>query len=183
LKSNDERLSQNDEKLAKTITALTDRENALERRIAEVDRFKKKNRELSDELRATKAALKEANSQARKAATASGTKGPADRGAGRSRRRGQSRRRPGRKPARSKPARRGNRRPNTGTRDDLNPPGQMPHPGRAPRSTRLSATSPMEPLPAPHRRRQDSRRPRPPSKPRNSPTMRRWTGSGPARQP
>jgi predicted nucleic acid-binding Zn-ribbon protein len=74
LKSNDERLSQNDEKLAKTITALTDRENALERRIAEVDRFKKKNRELSDELRATKAALKEANSQARKAATASGTK-------------------------------------------------------------------------------------------------------------
>ena len=74
LKSNDERLSQNEEKLAKTITALTDRENALERRIAEVDRFKKKNRELSDELRATKAALKEANSQARKAATASGTR-------------------------------------------------------------------------------------------------------------
>lgn len=74
LKSNDERLTQNDEKLAKTITALTDRENALERRIAEVDRFKKKNRELSDELRATKSALKEANSQARKAATASGTK-------------------------------------------------------------------------------------------------------------
>lgn len=68
LKSNDERLTQNDEKLAKTITALTDRENALERRIAEVDRFKKKNRELSDELRATKSALKEANSQARKAA-------------------------------------------------------------------------------------------------------------------
>ncbi|VVT02401.1 hypothetical protein [Hoeflea sp. EC-HK425] len=68
LKSNDERLTQNDEKLAKTITALTDRENALERRIAEVDRFKKKNRELSDELRATKSALKEANSQAKKAA-------------------------------------------------------------------------------------------------------------------
>lgn len=68
LKSNDERLTQNDEKLAKTITALTDRENALERRIAEVDRFKKKNRELSDELRATKSALKEANSQARKVA-------------------------------------------------------------------------------------------------------------------
>jgi predicted RNase H-like nuclease (RuvC/YqgF family) len=64
-----------------------------------------------------------------------------------------------------------------------NLPRQMPHPGRAPRSTRLSATSPMEPPPAPHRRRQDSRRPRPPSKPKNSPTMIRWTGSGPARQP
>lgn len=73
LKSNDERLTQNDEKLAKTITALTDRENALERRIAEVDRFKKKNRELSDELRATKSALKEANSHFIKAAA--GTRG------------------------------------------------------------------------------------------------------------
>ena len=71
LKSNDERLSQNEEKLAKTITALTDRENALERRIAEVDRFKKKNRELSDELRAAKNAVKEANSLARKAAASS----------------------------------------------------------------------------------------------------------------
>jgi peptidoglycan hydrolase CwlO-like protein len=68
LKSNDERLAQSEEKLARAITALTDRENALERRIAEVDRFKAKNRELSDELRQTKSALKEANSLARKAA-------------------------------------------------------------------------------------------------------------------
>ncbi|WP_417416585.1 hypothetical protein [Hoeflea sp.] len=68
LKSNEERLAQSEEKLARTITALTDRENALERRIAEVDRFKKKNRELSDELRVAKNAVKEANSLARKAA-------------------------------------------------------------------------------------------------------------------
>jgi len=60
LKSNDERLSQSEEKLAKTITALTDRENALDRRIAEVERFKKKNRELSDELRAVRNAAREA---------------------------------------------------------------------------------------------------------------------------
>ncbi|MEM5474606.1 hypothetical protein WNZ14_23015 [Hoeflea sp. AS60] len=71
LKSHDDKLSQNEEKLSKTITALTDRENALERRIAEVDRFKKKNRELSDELRAAKIAVKEANSLARKAAAGS----------------------------------------------------------------------------------------------------------------
>jgi chromosome segregation ATPase len=187
LKSNDERLSQNDEKLAKTITALTDRENALERRIAEVDRFKKKNRELSDELRATKAALKEANSQARKAATASGTKArPTGAQAGLA-----AEAKAGEDPDASPPA------PNPPAAETAGPtpepatpetqrpnlPRQMPHPGRAPRSTRLSATSPMEPLPAPHRRRQDSRRPRPPSKPKNSPKMRRWTGSGPARQP
>jgi len=54
LKTSDERLSHNEQKLSKTITAITDRENALERRIAEVERFKKKNRELSDELRAVK---------------------------------------------------------------------------------------------------------------------------------
>lgn len=71
LKSNDERLTQNEEKLARTITALTDRENALERRIAEVNRFKKKNRELSDELRSAKNAVKEANSLARKAVASS----------------------------------------------------------------------------------------------------------------
>ena len=71
LKSNDDRLSQSEEKLARTITTLTDRENALERRISEVERFKKKNRELSDELRAAKNAAKEANSLARKAALSS----------------------------------------------------------------------------------------------------------------
>ncbi|KGF69315.1 hypothetical protein LL06_11580, partial [Hoeflea sp. BAL378] len=54
LKSTNERLGQNEEKLTKTITALTDRENALERRSAEVERFRQKNRELSDELRAAK---------------------------------------------------------------------------------------------------------------------------------
>tara|TARA_R110002020_G_scaffold127531_1_gene286096 strand:+ start:2410 stop:3813 length:1404 start_codon:yes stop_codon:yes gene_type:complete len=56
LKSTNERLVQNEEKLAKTITMLTDRENALERRSAEVERFRQKNRELSDELRAAKKA-------------------------------------------------------------------------------------------------------------------------------
>ena len=72
LKSNDQRLSRNEDKLAKAITALSDRENALERRVAEVDRFKKKNRELSDELRAAKKAAREANSLARKAAANGG---------------------------------------------------------------------------------------------------------------
>lgn len=68
LKSNDQRLAQNEEKLTKAIAALSDRENALERRVAEVDRFKKKNRELSDELRAAKKEAREATSIARKAA-------------------------------------------------------------------------------------------------------------------
>ena len=67
LASTEHRLAQSEEKLAKTITALTDRENALERRIAEVERFKQKNRELSDELRTAKAAVKEAEKLARKA--------------------------------------------------------------------------------------------------------------------
>lgn len=68
LKSTEERLAQTDEKLSKSIIALTDRENALDRRVAEVNRFKQKNRELSDELRAAKTAAKEANRLARKAA-------------------------------------------------------------------------------------------------------------------
>lgn len=68
LKSTEERLAQTEEKLSKSIITLTDRENALDRRMAEVDRFKKKNRELSDELRAAKTAAKEANRLARKAA-------------------------------------------------------------------------------------------------------------------
>ena len=65
LKAEGERLAKNEAKLASTITALTDRENALERRIAEVERFRRKNRELSDETRAAKAALKEAVSGVR----------------------------------------------------------------------------------------------------------------------
>ena len=73
LKSTNQRLSQNEEKLAKAITALSDRENALERRVAEVDRFKKKNRELSDELRAAKKEAREANGLARKAAATNGS--------------------------------------------------------------------------------------------------------------
>jgi len=73
LKSNEARLSQDEEKLARTITALTDRENALERRVAEVERFKQKNRELSEELRAAKNAVKEANILARKAAAGNRT--------------------------------------------------------------------------------------------------------------
>lgn len=72
LKSSDQRLSQTEDKLSKAITALSDRENALERRVAEVDRYKKKNRELSDELRAAKKAAREANSLARKAAANGG---------------------------------------------------------------------------------------------------------------
>ena len=68
LKSTEERLAQTEEKLSKSIITLTDRENALDRRMAEVDRFKKKNRELSDELRAARTAAKEANRLARKAA-------------------------------------------------------------------------------------------------------------------
>ena len=72
LKSNDERLAQNEEKLAKAITALTDRENALERRVAEIGRFRQKNRELSDEIRAAKAALKQAGNGARIPARAQG---------------------------------------------------------------------------------------------------------------
>ncbi|WP_417412601.1 hypothetical protein [Hoeflea sp.] len=73
LNSTEQRLSQNEEKLAKAITALSDRENALERRVAEVDRFKKKNRELSDELRAARKEARDAQSLARKAAAASGS--------------------------------------------------------------------------------------------------------------
>lgn len=66
LKNNDDRLTQSQDKLARSITSLTDRENALDRRIAEVERFRQKNRELSDEVRAAKSALKEAVSTVKK---------------------------------------------------------------------------------------------------------------------
>ncbi|MDF1607981.1 hypothetical protein PZ897_07325 [Hoeflea sp. YIM 152468] len=72
-----DRLTHSEEMLAKTITALTDRENALDRRIAEVDRFKTKNRELSDELRSARKALSETGSRAKTPAGASnGTAAP-----------------------------------------------------------------------------------------------------------
>ena len=70
LKSHDTRLAQTEEKLAKTITTLTDRENALDRRVAEVERFRLKNRELSDELRAARNALKSASAGTGKTAGA-----------------------------------------------------------------------------------------------------------------
>lgn len=68
LKSNDERLAQTEEKLAASITALSDRENALDRRVAEVERFRQKNKELAQELRAAKAALVSAAGSARNTA-------------------------------------------------------------------------------------------------------------------
>ncbi|KJS15341.1 MAG: hypothetical protein VR78_09045 [Hoeflea sp. BRH_c9] len=64
LQNNEERLAHTQAKLAQTITALTDRENALERRSAEIERFRQKNRVLSDEIRAAKSALKDATSAA-----------------------------------------------------------------------------------------------------------------------
>ncbi len=68
LKSHDERLAQTEEKLAKAITTLSDRENALDRRIAEVERFRQKNRELSEELRAARSTRNTAGSNVRKTA-------------------------------------------------------------------------------------------------------------------
>ncbi|MBC7285098.1 hypothetical protein [Hoeflea sp.] len=62
LKNHDDRLAQTEEKLAATITALSDRENALDRRVAEIERFRQKNKELAEELRAAKSALKGAGS-------------------------------------------------------------------------------------------------------------------------
>ncbi|WP_139112486.1 hypothetical protein [Hoeflea olei] len=67
LKSNSERLAQTEQKLARTITALTDRENALERRVAEVERFRQKNRELSDQLRGVRSGSRSATDTARAA--------------------------------------------------------------------------------------------------------------------
>jgi len=68
LKSNDERLTQAEEKLATSIATLSDRENALDRRVAEVERFRQKNKELAEELRAAKTALKSAAGSMRKTA-------------------------------------------------------------------------------------------------------------------
>ncbi|MEP3439037.1 MAG: hypothetical protein ABJN75_19990 [Hoeflea sp.] len=73
LKSSEDRLTQNEEKLAKAITALTDRENALDRRVAEIERFRQKNRQLSEELRAARSALKK---------SANGTSTATDSGSG-----------------------------------------------------------------------------------------------------
>lgn len=59
LKREEDRVAATEEKLAATVTALTDRENALERRVAEVERFKQKNRDLSSELRTAKREIKD----------------------------------------------------------------------------------------------------------------------------
>jgi len=68
LKSTDQRLTQAEEKLATSIATLSDRENALDRRVAEIERFRQKNKELAEEVRAAKAALKSAAAGARKTA-------------------------------------------------------------------------------------------------------------------
>jgi chromosome segregation ATPase len=63
LKREEGRLAETEAKLAKTISALTDRENALDRRVAEVERFKKKNRSLVEELKTVKRGLTTAQMQ------------------------------------------------------------------------------------------------------------------------
>ncbi|MDP3527484.1 MAG: hypothetical protein Q8S27_23150 [Hoeflea sp.] len=68
LKNNDERLAQTEEKLVSTIAALSDRENALDRRIAEVERFRQKNKELAEDLRAVRSTLKSTAGGVRKTA-------------------------------------------------------------------------------------------------------------------
>lgn len=52
LKREEGRLVETEAKLAKAVTNLTDRENALDRRVAEVERYKKKNKSLTEEIRA-----------------------------------------------------------------------------------------------------------------------------------
>ncbi|MEQ8482458.1 MAG: hypothetical protein RIC18_17545 [Hoeflea sp.] len=54
LKREEARLVETEAKLAKTITSLTDRENALDRRVAEVERYKEKNKSLAEELKAAR---------------------------------------------------------------------------------------------------------------------------------
>lgn len=54
LKREEARLVETEAKLAKTITSLTDRENALDRRVAEVERYKEKNKSLVEELKAAR---------------------------------------------------------------------------------------------------------------------------------
>lgn len=70
LKREEGRLAETEQKLAKTISTLTDRENALERRIAEVERYKQKNAGLTNDLRATRRDLTAAQREVQRAARA-----------------------------------------------------------------------------------------------------------------
>lgn len=70
LKREEARLVETEQKLAKAISTLTDRENALERRIAEVERYKQKNAGLTNDLRATRRDLTAAQREVQRAARA-----------------------------------------------------------------------------------------------------------------
>ncbi|MCY0148190.1 hypothetical protein OEG84_10815 [Hoeflea sp. G2-23] len=61
------RLAEIEQKLATTITKLTDREDALDRRSADVERYKQKNKDMSNELRSVKRDLRDAQKTARAA--------------------------------------------------------------------------------------------------------------------
>ncbi|WP_420407146.1 hypothetical protein [Hoeflea sp.] len=79
LKREEARLVETEAKLAKTITSLTDRENALDRRVAEVERYKEKNKSLVEELKAarrqhTLSAIEKARTQPRGAQSAASAK-------------------------------------------------------------------------------------------------------------
>lgn len=80
LKREEARLVETEAKLAKTITSLTDRENALDRRVAEVERYKEKNKSLVEELKAarrehTASKIEKARSQHSDAKLATSVKG------------------------------------------------------------------------------------------------------------
>lgn len=70
LKREEAHLVETEQKLAKTISTLTDRENALERRIAEVERYKQKNAGLTSDLRAARRDLTASQREAQRAARA-----------------------------------------------------------------------------------------------------------------
>jgi DNA repair exonuclease SbcCD ATPase subunit len=79
LKREEARLVETEAKLAKTISSLTDRENALDRRVAEVERYKEKNKSLAEELKAarrerTASETGKANAQQRGAGMAAAAK-------------------------------------------------------------------------------------------------------------
>ncbi|WP_412049863.1 hypothetical protein ACK6D9_20185 [Hoeflea sp. Naph1] len=65
LNREESRFAELEQKLATTITKLTDRENALDRRSAEVERYKQKNRDIANELRSAKRDLRDAQKVAR----------------------------------------------------------------------------------------------------------------------
>lgn len=70
LKREEAHLVETEQKLAKAISTLTDRENALERRIAEVERYKQKNAGLTSDLRAARRDLTAVQREAQRAARA-----------------------------------------------------------------------------------------------------------------